>query len=79
MKIAIALLVGLLLSQIPLGAAGGQSSLQLWGGASLWSWAGCGLSTGVLLGLLVAPEPSSKAVALALVGEVISCWQVVFG
>lgn len=49
------------------------------GAASLWDWASCGFATGALIATLAAPEPASKAVALALVSEVFGCHNVLFG
>lgn len=70
----------------PLGAAtpDGISQLKaaaaetLLGAASLFDWASCGFATGVLVAALAAPEPSSKVIALSLVGEVLSCYSLLF-
>ncbi|HSR52692.1 MAG TPA: hypothetical protein VLV83_17865 [Acidobacteriota bacterium] len=77
------------LAAAPLGAqipvSGPGPSLQspalslLEGAASLWDWASCGFATGALVATLAAPEPTSKAVALALAGEVFGCYDVLFG
>lgn len=70
----------------PLGPAtpGGIGQLKaaaaeaLLGAASLFDWASCGFATGVLVAALAAPEPSSKVIALSLVGEVLSCYSLLF-
>lgn len=77
------LLAAPLLAQVPPGdfepvpQASALSLIE--GAASLWDWASCGFATGALIAALAAPEPSSKALALALVGEVFGCQSVLFG
>ncbi|HSR67679.1 MAG TPA: hypothetical protein VLU25_07035 [Acidobacteriota bacterium] len=77
------LLAAPLWAQVPLGSLEPfpqTSALSLLeGAASLWDWASCGFATGALIAALAAPEPSSKALALALAGEVFGCHSVLFG